>query len=279
MQANKIYQNIIRTILQDGTAVETRNHRAVKHPLLPEFTLTSTPLITLRRTAWRKAVREWEWFMSGSKQCPEDLLDWWDGQLSPQGNYIDGYGEQFRNATGRAMSTDQVWNLLYGLRNHPHSRRHVLTTWNAADMAYITTANSNPRTPTCCHGTTLQFHVTGRTLHLYHYQRSADVLLGLPHNLIQYWAFLLYVAHHTSLVPGQLTYKLGDAHIYDEPSHLEAAKAIIEAELPDTVPDLHYKPSNQLPGDETGLPKFSLYSFEMTGDVPPPATTVRPTLL
>jgi thymidylate synthase len=266
------YQRILRSILDGGIQVETRNHRTFKHTAIPEIWITETPLITLRKTAWRKALLEWEWFMSGEAKCPEALLDWWDGQLSVDGRYLDGYGEQLRHATDADYSVDQISDLIAGLREHPNSRRHVVTTWNAAAMANITRTNQNSKTPTCCHGTIVQFHVVGEYLYMYHYQRSADVLLGLPHNLMQYWAFLLFVAHHTGYEPGRIAYKLGDAHIYDEKSHLSAARAILEAPLPAHVPQLRYCPT-----EEAAV--FKASDFSLSGEVPKPATNIRPTLL
>lgn len=269
---NATYQNIVRSILEDGVQVETRNHGVFKHVSIPEFVITETPLITFRKTAWRKALLEWEWFMTGEAKCPDTLLDWWDGQLSVDGRYFDGYGEQLRHATDAEYSVDQISDLIAGLKKHPNGRRHVVTTWSAAAMANITKTNLNPKTPTCCHGTVIQFHVVNDTLCMYHYQRSADVILGLPHNLMQYWAFLLFVAHHSGYKPGHITYKLGDAHVYDETSHLYVARYIVKAQLPESVPTLSYHPSER-------VAVFKAADFVLVGEVPEPVTAIRPVLL
>jgi thymidylate synthase len=100
-----------------------------------------------------------------------------------------------------------------------------MTVWNPAEMASISEVNENPNTPTTCHSTLIQCFVSpGGILHMKHYQRSADMLLGVPHNWIQHWAFMLYLAHHTGLSVGSMYWILGDAHIYDEESHVLAAK-------------------------------------------------------
>jgi thymidylate synthase len=270
---NTQYQTMLATVLQ-GERLVTRNS-PVRRAMLPEFTITETPLIALRKTAWKKALREFEWFMSGKSKCPDELLDWWDGHLDPAGRYRFGYPTQFR---GGEFGYDQMSGLLYGLKYHPNSRRHVITTWNAQDMESITRDNDNLKTPTTCHGSMIQFFVSNETLHMYHYQRSADMLLGLPHNLMQYWSLLLYVAHHTGMEPGQITYKLGDAHIYHEPSHLKAAEEIISAEPKDCDATLLYLPPENPPSCH-GIPEFRAQDFKLAGHVPELVCTIRPALL
>lgn len=266
---NNKYQNLLRGVLQ-GSLVETRNHRVYRCVNLPEFTIDKTPLITTRRTAWKKALKELEWFLSGDTKCPDHLLDWWNGQLNHEGHYLLGYGWQWR----RRDNHDQIKHLLHSLNHHQNSRRHILTTWSPRDMADVVVANDNPKTPTTCHGTMAQLFVIGDRLHMNHYQRSADMLLGLPHNLMQYWALLLFLSRHSCLMPGTINYKLGDAHIYDEPSHLQAAKEVTSSDITDFDGELVYVPSLI-----QNTPKFSAEDFYMKGDIPDPICTVRPTLL
>ena len=79
--ANKIYATLLKEIIKEGDEVTTRNSDVYTHFNLPNTTFTSAPLVTVRKTAWRKALREMEWFLSGDSKCPEELLDWWHGQL------------------------------------------------------------------------------------------------------------------------------------------------------------------------------------------------------
>jgi thymidylate synthase len=113
---------------------------------VPGIKFTETPLVTVRKTAW-KAVKEMAWFMGGSELCPTHLLSWWQSQLNPLGYYRDGYSKQLRSFGG---DFDQIAFMLDGLRNHQDSRRLVLTTWNPREMSLITTTNQNPKTPTTC---------------------------------------------------------------------------------------------------------------------------------
>jgi thymidylate synthase len=287
--ADVFFADLINILLQESARVTTRNSEVYRVFAPPRMDFGSLPLVTFRKTAWKKALREMEWFMSGDARCPLELRDWWEGQLDVDNNLIYGYPHQFRQFSGDwGHGHDQVTETLAGLRTSPFGRRHVLTLWNPGEMAGITHANGNPRTPTTCHGTVMQFSVSPdkegnpETLNMYHYQRSSDVLLGLPHNLVQYWALLTYFAHHSGLKVGRLVYQLGDAHLYAEESHLKVAIDIKRAEYPyyaheEKSPVLTYQPSGE-PDAPFIAADFNIAWPE--GEQPdPPASTIRPKLL
>lgn len=265
-----IYRDAIRWITLHGQSITARNALTQSSIDVPPMLFDATPLVTLRKTAWQKALREMEWFLSGDAKCPEELLDWWSGQLNPQGEYLRGYGSQWRAWNGYY---DQIGPLIFGLMQHPTSRRHVITTWNPLDMANITRINENPATPTTCHSTVIQFFVRGDALHLSSYQRSADMLLGLPHNLIQSWALLLWIARQSGLKVGTMRWLIGDAHVYQDSSHLQTVFELLRADIKVQPggPELIYHGGI---GDE-----FKAEDFEMIGEIPEPVTKIRPKLL
>lgn len=267
-QADHYYKSLIQQVLECGDLIETRNHPAYSLITSDLITFTQTPLVTVRKTAWKKALREMEWFLSGSDQCPAELLDWWDGQLNPTGRYFNGYGSQLRHFGHNGF--DQIKNLINGVKEHPYSRRHVITAWNPDDMSRITQINENPKTPTTCHLTMNQYFVRNGKLSVRTYQRSCDMILGAIHNWIQHWALLLWLANQTGLQPGLLMWQFGDAHVYNEPSHLEVADAIIGCDLTSRTPvKLVYH----------GTGDFKASDFEIVGEIAEPVTTIRPKLL
>lgn len=270
MSADRQYQLLITRVCRDGRRTIARNAETRRVFDADPITFYKTPLVTLRKTAWRLALREMEWFLSGDPKCPVELLPWWSGQLSPDGFYFDGYGEQLRNWKGRF---DQVAYLIDGLKNHPTSRRHLLTTWDASDMAEITETNHNPATPACCHTTLAQFFVEEGVLYMTSVQRSADLLLGVQHNWLQSWALFLWLAHQTGLKPGWMRWIFGDLHIYTEDSHTRAVQELLAATIPPDVdaPALIYTP--------TIKKDFRASDFEMTGVIPDPQSLTRPKLL
>jgi thymidylate synthase len=277
MQANEIYTNLLKQIMMDGDVVTTRNSEVYSHYDLPNVTFTSVPLVTLRKTAWKKALREMEWFLSGDSKCPEELLDWWHGQLDERNCLVDGYGEQLRNSIYfdydymDVDSFDQVKFIQDALKNNPNSRRLLMTTWNAGEMAHITKTNQNPNTPTCCHSIVVQFFVRNGYLSMKTYQRSADMLLGVPHNWVQSWAMLMWFAHHAGLKVGSTTWMWGDAHIYRESSHLRTVSDLIAFELTQDPPlTMVYTPTSE---------DFKASDFTIDGTIPDPVVTTRPKLL
>ena len=274
--ANQKYVCILKEIINAGDLVTTRNHEVYSSFNLPNVTFTTTPLVTLRKTAWKKALREMQWFLSGNTKCPDELLDWWDGQLDISGNLLDGYGGQLRTSTfydwklADRNNFDQVKFIQDALKNNPNSRRLLMTTWNPGEMANITEANDNPNTPTCCHSIIVQFFVRNGRLSMKSYQRSADMLLGVPHNWIQSWAMLLWFAHHAGLKVGSMTWMWGDAHIYNEESHVDTAETMIRFYTGMDEVKMVYTPTST---------DFKASDFTIEGDIPDPIVTTRPKLL
>ena len=272
MQANEVYTNLLKQIMLDGDIVTTRNSEVYSHYDLPNVTFTELPLITLRKTAWKKALREMEWFLSGDSKCPDELLDWWDGQLDKHNRYRGGYSNQLRAMSGAEETLfDQVEFIQEGLKNNPNSRRLLMTVWSPIDMAEITKLNQNPNTPTCCHSIVVQFFVRNGYLSMKTYQRSADMLLGVPHNWVQSWAMLVWFAHHAGLKVGSMTWMWGDAHIYREASHLSTVSDLVAFELTQEPPlSMVYNPTSS---------DFKASDFTIEGTIPYPVITTRPKLL
>ncbi len=283
------YQSLLKVIDEKGDLIETRNHLCKSCFDLEPLVFTKTPLVTLRKTAWKKALRELEWFMSGEKECPAELLDWWNGQLDKNNCYRRGYAEQLRDSRVPSIINgelsilnngfDQIKYILNGLKHNPNSRRLVLTTWNPWDMAHITELNENENTPTTCHMTMVQYFVREGSLHAYHYQRSADVLLGLPHNLIQHFALLMYFANYAHLKVGSLRYQLGNAHIYQHESHIETTKQILNCETNPELDNSFELCYNYSVENRESIPVFRADDFSMKGIIPEPKVTTRPKLL
>lgn len=240
---NAALAHALNTTIKQGSKVKGRNGKVLRVRNLM-YTFKSTPLVSTRRTAWRTALREWEWFMSGSsniRDLHESVHPWWSPWADKEG-YVDyNYSEQFRGAVGIVGDLDgfdQIGYLVENLKKDPYSRRHVITSWNTADMAA-------PDCPiTNCHGTAIQASVEpDNSLHLTMYQRSADMALGVPHNWLQYWAFLMWLAHQTELEVGTFTWIGGDCHLYND--HLEDAKEIIKvSSVANAAPRLVYTPTS-----------------------------------
>lgn len=251
------YVDLINIIQRNGEAVHTRNSlctRLIHHTCL----FNSTPLVSVRRTAWRNALREMEWFLSGSndiKDLHPDVQKWWEPWTDEDGYIPYNYSIQFRAFAGRNGTLDQIASLIHGITHHPYSRRNLITTWNTQDMQR---AMSDPKGITNCHGTIIQAFVSPKdnSLTLDTYQRSADVIVGVPHNWLQYWALLVWLAHRTGRKVGELYWTGGDCHIYAD--HKEIVSRLGGTTYKEMraiqTPQLIYRPtSTEFKADDFGL--------------------------
>ncbi len=144
------------------------------------------------------------------------------------------------------------------LRRDPHSRRHIVSAWNVADIPDMALAP--------CHAL-FQFYVAPDSdggpdrLSCQLYQRSADVFLGVPFNIASYALLTHMVAQVTGLRVGDFVHTLGDAHLYL--NHLEQARLQLTRE-PRPLPTLVLDPS------VTELDAFDLEHIEVAGYDPHP---------
>jgi thymidylate synthase len=235
------YLTLIRRALVVGSEISTRNS-VCRRLIGCHVGFDYSPLVSVRRTAWKNALREWEWFMSGSDYIGDlhpKVRHWWNPWADEEGRVRYNYSKQFRGFGDEAHLVDQVQNMIDGIRDHPYSRRNVATTWHPRQM-------TDPLCPiTNCHGTIIQAFVEpDDSLHLVTYQRSVDVVCGLPHNWIQYWAFLMWLAHRGGRRAGSLTWLGGDVHVYK--AHEPLAWRMLEQENNcREAPGLVYTPTTE----------------------------------
>lgn len=141
-----------------------------------------------------------------------------DHFASKYGDLGNIYGKQWREWESPDGSfTDQLKNVVEGIKNNPDSRRHIVTAWNPSE---IDTMALPP-----CHAL-FQFYVSEGKLSLQLYQRSGDVFLGVPFNIASYSLLLHMVARECDLIPGEFIHTLGDAHIYS--NHTKAVNIQLE---------------------------------------------------
>lgn len=183
------------------------------------------PLITTKRMAWKAIVSELIWFLRGSTDERElaRILHGDEGgptiwtanaqDFAQRGNpEHDGdlgpvYGHQWRSWPSASGHIDQISDLIVGIMDDPHSRRHLVSAWNVADVPKMAL-------PPCHYA--FQFFVSNDgLLHCMWHQRSADMFLGMPFNIASYALLTMVIANITGLEPGMLIGTVGDAHIYN----------------------------------------------------------------
>lgn len=277
MNINSGYIRLLLYLKEFGDDIVTRG-AAVKSTFGYDFGEVRFPIVTLRKTAWKTALKELEWFMSGNETCPEGVLRdvWWKGQLNPDNGLTWGYPSQLRKAPCPDGYFDQVAWLKDEIKNHPSSRRLILSSWNPGSMAFFTDYNKNPMAPTPCHLVMNQFQVRGGRLHMNAIFRSTDAILGLPHNFVQHRALQLYFAHHAGVKAADYyNLYLNDVHYYDHPDHNDYVDWI--SKVSDELED-HIYESNSSENDLVYFPTsddFKAGDFHLTHTLLEPVYTKK----
>jgi thymidylate synthase len=180
------------------------------------------PAVTTKKLHMKSVVHELLWFIAGGTNTGylnEHGVKIWNQWADSDGNLGPVYGAQWRSwPTGEGKSIDQLREVIENLRARPHSRRHIVSAWNPAQLPDETIEpKQNPAMGKMalapCH-TLFQFHVVEGRLSCQLYQRSADVFLGVPFNIASYALLTMMMAQVLDLEPGDFIITLGDVHIY-----------------------------------------------------------------
>lgn len=193
------------------------------------------PLITERALpSWKSAVGEVVAFINGARTIDEiesygvNPAFWSPYRGKGYGpDKIDmgpgSYGAVFHDLPMPDGSTfNQLQNIVDQIKQFPDMRSHRVTNW----IPYYTRRGEGRRViVTPCHGT-MHWRVIQGKLHLHMKQDSADMPIGVPHNMIQYAALLLMMCQVTGYKPGNYIHSFSDAHIYE--NQVEKVKELIE---------------------------------------------------
>lgn len=140
------------------------------------------------------------------------------------GYKIEHYSPPEGKLVRRRLFSDQISDLIKGLRERPNSRRHIVSGWNPEVLSNETIQpNLNPaqglQALPPCH-VMFQFYakpIPGGDryrLSCQLFQRSADFCLGVPYNIASYSLLLMMVAQVVNMEVGEFIWTGGDVHIY-----------------------------------------------------------------
>jgi thymidylate synthase len=193
------------------------------------------PLVTTKKLHLRSIIHELLWFLKGDTNInylKENKVTIWDEWADENGDLGPVYGKQWRKwETPEGGFVDQMTNLIKGLRENPHGRRHIVSAWNPSDVPKMALPP--------CH-TFMQFYVDNdNRLSCQLYQRSADIFLGVPFNIASYSLLTMMIAQVCGLKPGEFVHTIGDAHLYM--NHIEQAKTQLKRK-PHALPKMKLNP-------------------------------------
>ena len=163
------------------------------------------------------------------------------------GSFTNDFGHTFSTTGGiQECEVDQLTNLITGIKQDPHGRRHILSAWNPGELDQMALPP--------CH-ILAQFYVSkDRKLSCQMYQRSCDMFLGVPFNIASYSLLTHLIAQVCDLDVGEFVHVLGDAHIYL--NHVEQVKEQLARE-PLPAPQLRINPNIK------DITKFTMADIEL----------------
>ena len=215
------------------------------------------PLLTTKKVFLKGIIYELLWFLKGDtniKFLTDNNVHIWDEWADENGDLGYVYGKQWRSweaTDGRVI--DQISQVVDLIKNHPDSRRILVTAWNPAEIDKMALPP--------CH-CLFQFYVADGKLSCQLYQRSADTFLGVPFNIASYSLLTMMLAQVCGLEPGEFIHTTGDTHIYL--NHLEQVNEQLSRE-PRPLPKMIINP------DVKSIFDFKYEDFQLEGYDPYPA--------
>lgn len=233
----KQYLDLLREIRDNGVTKTDRTGVGTKsifgHQM--RFNLQDGfPLLTTKKVFLKGIIYELLWFLKGDtniKFLTDNNVHIWDEWADENGDLGYVYGKQWRSweaTDGRVI--DQISQVVDLIKNHPDSRRILVTAWNPAEIDKMALPP--------CH-CLFQFYVADGKLSCQLYQRSADTFLGVPFNIASYALLTMMLAQVCGLEPGEFIHTTGDTHIYL--NHLEQVNEQLSRE-PRPLPKMIINP-------------------------------------
>ena len=213
-QFEKDYAELINKVLSQGEIRNTRNGETqsifgevLNVPLNGDYTF---PIIQGRKMYPDGVLGE----LAAMLRKPTHISDfetwgcnYWKTWAKPDGSIAVDYGNAWH-------ADNQIEHLKDALANNPHDRRMIINGWRPGKLKELDLP--------CCH-LLYQFYVReGKFLDIMWYQRSVDMMVGLPSDIIFAAAWLISIVNEFNMIPGNITMVLGDCHVYSE--HYSAAQ-------------------------------------------------------
>lgn len=250
------YKQLIKDILKNGEARDTRNGvtkavfgRSLFVDLREDKDFI--PLINARRLFPKGVFGEFAAFIHNAKTVEEFEsygCNYWKLWANSEGRLELDYSEQLFNFNG----VNQLDNLIESLTNDRYSRRHIISLWRPDRFDKISLH--------CCHYS-YQFYVDNEyTLHMIWNQRSVDIMVGLPSDIILAYLWIKLLCNQLGYTPGTITMNLGDCHIYAE--HLQGAHDYINRLEPRLIPLARLKADRGMKITEFLADMIDVYQYD-----------------
>lgn len=204
------YLTLVKKIINDGEDKGDRTGTGTKSLAFQQMRFPlrgmSIPMLTTKKMFVRGIIHELLWYIRGEtniKYLVDNNVHIWDEWADADGDLGPVYGRQWRDCDG----VDQLAMIINQLRNNPDDRRILLDAWNVRQIPEMALPP--------CH-VLFQCWTNGKgELRTHLYQRSCDVGLGVPFNIVQYSILSHMLAHVTGHEAVEFVWTGGDCHIYN----------------------------------------------------------------
>ena len=200
------YMSIVQETFEYGIREENSRtgevtHRLPHREIKVAVCRDGIPYLQSKQSDFGWPIREIMWIMQQQSSNTDDLgIDIWDKWTDPVTHEIGcAYGAIVK-------MYKQMDTLIDKIKNDPTDRGMVINLWDCRNLDKM---NLRP----CCYAST--WSVINGYLNCHLTQRSADLMVGVPYNSVQYCALMIFLAKVCGLKPGLFTQTLVDAHIYD----------------------------------------------------------------
>lgn len=245
------YLGLVKDVLYSGKVKQNRTGdpaRAVfGREMRFDLSDNTVPLLTSKEMFTRGTIVELlDFFIPGTssiRPLQAQRVNIWNEWADENGDLGPVYGVQWRrwkkyvelprldaSAPGYLVEEiDQLQQLINTLKTNPLDRRMIVSAWNVAELPEMALMpchylfqcyveeNEDPNGP--------QYRLSMKLS-----QRSADVGLGVPFNIVQYSMLLRMIAHVVGMAPGEFIWSGGDVHIYEK--HVEGLMGQLENPTP-----------------------------------------------
>jgi len=256
------YQDLLRSIVERGVRTPSQSgtdaltligptplHYKLENgfPLIAERNMNPKISETLPVTIWQQAIGEILGFMNGArtqKELENFGCYWWKSWVTKEKcekrGLVEGdlgpgsYGAAFHDfPTSEGQPYNQIKAVVQQIKESPHLRTHFISPWIPQYM--MRGKGLQQKVVVCpCHGW-IHIRVIDNKLTLHMIQRSCDVPVGMPQNLIQYAALALAIANVTGTEAYEYVHSISDAHIYVD--QMDAVQTMLTRE-PRRLPTL-----------------------------------------
>lgn len=218
MKIEEQYKVLVTNVLNNGTLKEGRNGNTLEligETLKMDLSGDIIPMITSRKIFSKGIIGEWLGFIQGASSVKE-----FETLGCP---YWKLWGEEDGSLKLDYTCTNKLDDIVKSIKEEPNSRKHIISLWSGDKDLSL-----EP-----CHYA-YQFIVSEGKLNIIWTQRSADIMIGVPSDMVLASLYLKYIAMHTGYEMGVVTMNFGSLHMYEEHKEnaLEFLHRDIEYEMP-----------------------------------------------